>query len=353
VTKKPVFVLAGLAALVVAAAAVSTAYGKSAPRTRDATASVASAGEAAGQPPAGAGQPGVSAGGPAGGRSAMPCEAAGSVPGSSGSSGSSGSASASPGVVAPAQTATHLFTRTTSDGVTIRVYRVSSGPILGCGSSAGGQTMFVPVCGGDRDMVEMSDTAAVGQGELAVDEPVPVTASTPLPAHVVSLPASGAFGVLEGDPVWWVAVQVDTGVTGVEADFADGTTDVMAPVNGVVALAHHVTVPGGSDPSEVQATLRLLDGGGGVIGTVPVPSPAPTPVPVPDPAPAPAGTVPLATAPPATPPSPASGGGTTANSGGSTGGAGGSGGSAASGSGSSSSTAIACPLVPAPSQAHS
>ncbi len=348
-TKKPVFVLTCLAALVVAAAAVSSAYGKSAPRTRDATGPVAPAGATAGQQPTGAGQPGVSAGGPSGGRSAMPCEAAGSVPGSAGSAGSAG---APPGVIAPAQTATHLFTRTTADGVTIRVYRVSSGPILGCGSSAGGQTMFIPVCGSDRDMVEMSDTAAVGQGELAVNEPVPVTGSVPLPAHVVSLPASGAFGVLEGDPVWWVAVQVDTGVAGVEADFADGTTDVMAPVNGVAALAHHVTPPHGSDASQVQATLRLLDSGGAVIGTVPVPSPLPAPVPVPEPAPAPAGTVPPATAPPATPPSPAPGGGGTANSGGSTGGANGSGGSAGSASGSPSSSAIACPLVPAPPQAH-
>jgi hypothetical protein len=93
--------------------------------------------------------------------------------------------------------------------------------------------------------------------------------------------------VQEGDPVWWVAVEVDSTVTSVRMTFPDGSTDQMAPVNGIAVLASHVTpaaAAAGSGPYTVRGTLELLGADGGVVKTVTLPEaagPGPVPVPVP------------------------------------------------------------------------
>ncbi|HTZ09782.1 MAG TPA: pentapeptide repeat-containing protein [Acidimicrobiales bacterium] len=185
-------------------------------------------------------------------------------------------------------TATHLFTRTTADGITIRAYQLADGGIVAC-VPVPQSTPALPACGGGVS-AEMSDTTAVGQGDLG---PVVVT-----PAHPVPLPASGAgsgsttttepgweqagastsgaFGVVEGDPVWWVMAQVPADVTQARMTFADGSTDAMAPVGGVVVLAHHVAAGTvASDPYTVSGTLQLLGAGGTVLSSSDFP---PTPV---------------------------------------------------------------------------
>jgi len=98
--------------------------------------------------------------------------------------------------------------------------------------------------------------------------------------------SSGVFGVVEGDPVWWVAVQVGSDVSSVRMTFADGSVDQMAPVGGVAVVAHHVsaaTVSAGAGPYEVRGTLELLAADGSTVASVTLPEtpPAPTPVPVP------------------------------------------------------------------------
>jgi hypothetical protein len=105
--------------------------------------------------------------------------------------------------------------------------------------------------------------------------------------------SEAAFGVAEGDPVWWIAVQVGADVASAKATFADGSVDQMAPVDGVAVLAHHITAQvasTGSGPSTVRATLVLLGAGGEVLATVTFPEqPKPMPVPLPAPEPSPAG----------------------------------------------------------------
>ena len=169
--------------------------------------------------------------------------------------------------------ATHLFTRTTADGVTIRAYHLSSTGLCTCDA-----------LGDDAVSVELSDAAAVGQGELL--DPLGSSATT---ANAVTEPVgttSSAFGITEGAPVWWVAVSVGPEIASVEMTFGDGSKDQMTPIDGVVVLAHQIdpsVASSGDGPYEVRGTLRLLDASGAVVTTVTFPAPVSEPVPVPFP----------------------------------------------------------------------
>ncbi len=272
--------------------------------------------------------------------------------------------------------ATRLFVRTTTDGVTIRVYSdAGSGvscigsptPLAGSGSGADAGTgttgaagtagttattgsvgsAVVPLVPVGQDVtVEMSDADAVGQGAISSPQcavspeggasgssgsgtgsgsgtapgsgPVsgpegtvaplvtPATPTTPATPPTTSAPTTttstqptasppvepsaletGAFGVLEGDPVWWVAVEVGTDVSSVQMTFPDGTTDEMAPVDGVAVLAHRLAPAVASvatGPYEVRGTLELLGADGSVMDSVTLPQTS-TAVPVPSPEP--------------------------------------------------------------------
>jgi hypothetical protein len=189
----------------------------------------------------------------------------------------SGTADPSTGGQGSAST-THLFTRTTADNVTIRAYRLPTTGICGCGPIISNS----PVAGPDVSL-EMSDTTAVGLGDLfAATDPSATTlnASTEPEAAV-----SNAFGVTEGAPVWWVAVAVGPEVANVQMTFADGSTDHMAPVDGVAVLAHQID-PGvaatGSGPDDVRGTLTLFDSSGTVVATVSFPQVTPPVQPLPE-----------------------------------------------------------------------
>jgi hypothetical protein len=184
--------------------------------------------------------------------------------------------------------ATHLFTRTTGDGVTIRVYRLPGSPCPPYGGGMGTNTTVVG-CPFDELAIEMSDESAVGEGVLGGPVAVSPTASTSSPSSFqLQAEGSGAFGVTEGDPVWWVALRLSGEATKAQMTFGDGSTDEMTPVDGIVVLAHHLASSReASDPYEVRGSLELLDVSGDVIGTVDFPShppvvdPGPVPVPVP------------------------------------------------------------------------
>ncbi len=206
--------------------------------------------------------------------------------------------------VSEAGTAAHLFTRTTSDAVTIRVYRLA-GTVIGCG------TVPTPVnsapsmlsCNGGTISIEMSDDTAVGQGDLGQPFVSPLatgssgSTSVPAPDPLPTTPnagteplsiSTGTFGVLEGDPVWWLALQLGPDVASAKVTFADGSTDQMAPVDAVAVLAHHIAVTATSDPADVRGTVELLDGSGNLLRTITLPQPVvaePGPIPVPQPGP--------------------------------------------------------------------
>lgn len=201
---------------------------------------------------------------------------------------------ATTGSPSDAGSATHLFTRTTADGVTIRVYRLAATGI-DCGPIpvAGGPATLSPSCGVSQQIaIEMSDDTAVGQGDLGWSvASTPSTGSSPSTGAPQTISA-GAFGVVEGDPVWWVALQVGAEVTNSKVTFADGSTDEMAPVDGVAVLAHHISVGATSDPDSVTGSVELFDGSGAVLNTLTLPQqqvpvlPVPVlPVPVPSPSP--------------------------------------------------------------------
>jgi hypothetical protein len=156
--------------------------------------------------------------------------------------------------------------------------------------------------------VELSDDAAVGQGVISsplclvspdqgttggsgtiTTTPTTGATTTTSPPSQPQQLETGTFGVTEGDPVWWVGVEVASDVTSVQMTFPDGSTDQMAPVGGIAVLAHRVPAAvAGADagPYVVRGKLELLGAGGSVIATVTLPQ-APTPVPVPAPLPTP------------------------------------------------------------------
>lgn len=177
----------------------------------------------------------------------------------------------------------------------------------------------------------MSDTTAVGQGSLGLPVSMGVVGSsttTTTPSEPLAS-TSGAFGVVEGDPVWWVGVQVGSEVSKVSVKFSDGSTDEMIPVTGVAALAHHVSSSTVSaNPYEVTGVVQFLDASGAVIATEALPAPTATPEPLPAPTPGSVGS-----------------------------GSGGSAGSGHSGttifngnSAPSAESIVACPMIPAPIQ---
>jgi len=235
-----------------------------------------------------------------------------------------GSASTSCGCVLPRWgstlgTATHVFTRTTGGGITIRVYGQSfagaPGPLLptpvtgsvgspavgsaGTPQSSAGASIAAPAY--SWYSIDLSDAAAVGQGSLFAGSAVvgtgtgtgtgPATGAgeafgatkagaTTAGSHLVSSITTGDFGVTEGAPAWWVAAVVNRSVAQVRVTFDGGATDSMAPVGGFVALAAPVSsaVAGSSPgPWAVRGTLQLLASSGRVLATVQL---APTVVPL-------------------------------------------------------------------------
>jgi hypothetical protein len=195
--------------------------------------------------------------------------------------------------------ATHLFTRTTTDDVTIRAYSLPTTGSCGCGPIISNSPTTPPpgtagsVSTGSQDQtegpvaapdisLEMSDATAVGLGDL-FDATDP-SATTPNASTEPQALVSNAFGVAEGAPVWWVAVAVGPEIANVQMTFADGSTDEMSPVDGVAVLAHQVD-PGvaasGSEPYNVRGTLKLLDSSGTVVSTVSLPRSIPPVVPLP------------------------------------------------------------------------
>jgi hypothetical protein len=186
---------------------------------------------------------------------------------------------------------------------------VSPGGGAGSGSDTGGGSgaqsgsgPALPTVGSNVPVVTPATTATT-----ATTAPTAPTASVPPPtstpptstppaASVPSALVPGVFGVSEGDPVWWVAVEVPSDVSSVQMTFPDGATDQMAPVGGIAVLAHRVTAgvaTAQSGPYDVRGSLQLLGADGAVLDTVTLPqagSAVPVPLPSPGPTPLEGGT---------------------------------------------------------------
>jgi hypothetical protein len=169
----------------------------------------------------------------------------------------------------------------------------AGGGATGSGGQSGSSPASPPAGGANAPVITpATTTTTTATTTTTTTSPTPTTP----PAGASSEPLaidSGAFGVVEGDPVWWVAVEVSSDVTSVEMTFPDGSTDQMAPVDGVAVLAHRVTAAvasAGTGPYDVRGTLQILGAGGTVLSTVTLPqtpTSAPGPVAVPLPAPVP------------------------------------------------------------------
>jgi len=165
------------------------------------------------------------------------------------------------------------------------------------GSGTGRSGTGVPVPGGPNEPVVTPATTSP-----TTPASTSTTTTAPSPPSETRQLETGTFGVIEGDPVWWVAVEVASDVTSVQMTFPDGSTDQMAPVGGVAVLAHRVSTAvagAGSGPYVVRGTLQLVRSGG-VISTVTLPeTPSPGPIPGPlDPGTPPAGPGVIVTCPP-------------------------------------------------------
>ena len=235
--------------------------------------------------------PGASTGAESGGSVALACPL---IPSQSASdptdwTGSSSSA----GSTGEVGSATHVFTRSTADGVEVRVYSEPSVSPCQCATAPSGPTQGEGVTSSSQTTafmdIELSDTDAVGNGGLSTESDAsgPTTSTSSASAEPVAM-TSGAFGVVEGDPVWWVAVSVGAEVAKVQMTFPDGSSDVMAPVDGMAVVAHSIDpseATSGSGPYAVRGTLQLLDQSGAVINTITLPEAPPNPVPLPLPTP--------------------------------------------------------------------
>lgn len=183
--------------------------------------------------------------------------------------------------------ASHVFTRTTADGVTIRTYLLPSTGVCGCGpipaASAGSPSTQSVASGAEVSegvvSIELSDDTAVGEGTLfTTSGPSATTANAGTDANMT---VSDAFGVAEGTPVWWTALPVGPDVANATMTFADASTDQMAPVDGLVVLAHPIdptVASSGQGPFVVRGTLRLFNAAGAVLQTVALPESASSPV---------------------------------------------------------------------------
>lgn len=182
--------------------------------------------------------------------------------------------------------ATHLFTRTTTDNITIRAYSLPTAGNCGCGpiisNSPTTPPSGTPGSAAPDVSLEMSDATAVGLGDLFdVTDPSATTANASTEPEAV---VSNAFGVAEGAPVWWVAVAVGPDVANVQMTFADGSTDQMSPIDGVAVLAHEVdpsVAASDNGPYNVRGTLKLVDSSGTVVATISFPRSTPPVVPLP------------------------------------------------------------------------
>lgn len=174
-----------------------------------------------------------------------------------------------------------LFLRTSGD-VTLRAFtETTTGIAVGSGISSGsapalppatttspsgtlGSTGTAPVpsapiyasCESTRSLVvEVSNPGAVGTVTVSLP-----SISVTEPGQPFDVIDSSAVGVAEASPIEVLTVHVASKVNTIQANFADGTSDQMAVVDGWAVLVDDGNAP-------VPATLKALDSSGNTIAT--------------------------------------------------------------------------------------
>lgn len=154
----------------------------------------------------------------------------------------------------PSTPMARVFTRTTAAGIVIRGYRVNISPQ----SEAQGPPWWTPpgwCFANGYVQADVSNDAIAGAGTA------PLYAAQKNGAQVGG--TVSVIGQNEQAPRWIVIAQGPDGATTLRASFPDGSSDEMAPVNGVAVLVG----PGGADLSKAKVTLTALDAAGGTIST--------------------------------------------------------------------------------------
>lgn len=227
---------------------------------------------------------------------------------------------------------THLFTRTSSDGIVLRAYRADAPPqpkdspptttpsaearkticpqpmtvkpgepapgpetgVVSSGSASGSATASASASSGDTGSASGGSPGTVINGTPPPCAPAlpPVCKAAPSivaeasndaavgqtfdpidekqPSDPLSHLSATHFGVPEGSPALVVTVQTGTGVANVRLRLPNGDTDAMAPNNGVAVLAH-----GSPQPAPDGTVVEALDGNGNVMASMPVDQPGP------------------------------------------------------------------------------
>ena len=137
---------------------------------------------------------------------------------------------------------TRLFVRTTTDGVAIRGYLVTPPSSFSC------TPKHILVA-------ELSNSGAVGMGLSAVPD------STP--AKPVELIGAGVLGAAEGSPAMWIGVRTTSDVARVQAHWASGHVDEMAPTSNLAILA--------DDAPPTPATITAFASNGSQLASISFP----------------------------------------------------------------------------------
>jgi hypothetical protein len=158
----------------------------------------------------------------------------------------------------------HVGTRTTSESIAIRIFTQSVSPPPTTTTSPGSGTNATeqPGCNPtELVQAEISDAQAVTEASGGLYGA----------AKTTTVVASGEWGLSEGSPAAWVIVSVPASVDLVVASFGDGTSDSMAPIDGLAVLAARVPSESATAPGVVvRGTVAAFDSNGIQVGSVPM-----------------------------------------------------------------------------------
>jgi hypothetical protein len=156
----------------------------------------------------------------------------------------------------------HVGNRTTSEGIAIRIFTQSV--------SAPPTTTSPPLGANATEQSGCNPTELV-QTEISDAEAVTVASGALYGApHTTTVVGSGEWGLSEGAPAAWVIVAVPSSVDLVVASFGDGTSDSMAPIDGLAVLAARVASESASSAGLVRGTVAAFDANGSEVGSAPM-----------------------------------------------------------------------------------
>jgi hypothetical protein len=181
--------------------------------------------------------------------------------------------SAGSGMFAGGPALTRVFDRTTSEGIDIHAFTQDNSQFLpntsctpeGLCTAAGSSVAPTPTCPAENWCPPPECYSSSLQVEVANDGAAGMAGAPAFPLHDSATIASTVIvGQAEGSPANGWAVHAADPVTLIRADWSDGFSDSMKPVNGWAVVMHN-----GSDAT---ATITAFDAGKAVVATLPATS---------------------------------------------------------------------------------